>query len=267
MEKFNVRCPDHYPLKCNLPPTDKEHLMSSEKYKAFFILQYKNQDNWLMPTIENYFSKMTWRLFNAGKEAGTGTKFCKVCRYALASDFGIVSLTPLNHNVFQEIGLMQGLQKQLLYILNPNQLKEKDELPFDISDQMYIKHTDEKSLLAGLEKELPFVIQKVLLLTDFESAQKSKIEEKLNTLSTKAKDLLRNLVLEGHCRFRLKDINRLIERANQWKPTHLNELVEQRFIIAESEAGLSTTLLFRTLNEPYRKYLEELLFAKDKENI
>ena len=98
MGKFNFICPDHYPMKCNLSLADKDHLLSPEKYKAFFIFQYRNQDEWLQPTIERYFSERTWRLFNAGKEGGIGTKFCNICRYALASDFGIASLTPLNYN-------------------------------------------------------------------------------------------------------------------------------------------------------------------------
>jgi len=136
MDKFNTTCSDHYPMKCNLSPADKAYLLTAETYKAFFILQYKNQDSWLVPTLERYFNERTWRLFNAGNEGGTGTKFCNVCRYALASDFGVVSLTPLNYNVFQEIGLMQGLQKPLLYLLNP---KHKDKLPFDIDDQIYVE--------------------------------------------------------------------------------------------------------------------------------
>lgn len=143
MEKFNVRCPDHYPMKCHLSPIEKEHLLSKEKYKAFFIFQYHDQDEWLTPTLENYFSKRTWRLFNVGEESGTGTKFCKICRYALASDFGIASLTPLNFNVFQEIGLMQGHQKQNLYLLNPDR---KEKIPFDMDDQIYIEHTNRREM-------------------------------------------------------------------------------------------------------------------------
>ena len=91
MERFNVKCSDHFPMKCNLSNADKDYLMTEEKYKAFFIFQYKEQDEWLQPTLERYFNERTWRLFNAGKEGGTGTKFCNVCRYALAADFGIAS--------------------------------------------------------------------------------------------------------------------------------------------------------------------------------
>ncbi len=44
MSKFNIICPDHYPMKCNLSPADRDYLLTPEKYKAFFIFQYKVQD-------------------------------------------------------------------------------------------------------------------------------------------------------------------------------------------------------------------------------
>lgn len=176
MEKFNVRCPDHYPMKCNLSQADKDYLMTPEKYKAFFIFQYRDQDGWLEITLERYFAERTWRLFNAGKEGGTGTKFCNICRYALASDFGIASLTPLNNNVFQEIGLMQGFQKPVLYLLNQNR---KAKLPFDIDDQIYIEHKDKASLEKGIDNKIPLLLDKVQLTTGFESERRERIRKKI----------------------------------------------------------------------------------------
>ena len=79
MANFEIKCPDHYPLPCNLPFTDREYLESEEKYKAFFMLQYEPQDDYLDRTVSKYFNDRNWRLYNAGKEGGTGTKFCKVC--------------------------------------------------------------------------------------------------------------------------------------------------------------------------------------------
>ncbi len=260
MEKFNVICPDHYPMKCNLSSADKEHLLSAEKYKAFFIFQYKNQDKWLQRTLERYFSERTWRLFNAGKEGGTGTKFCNICRYALASDFGIASLTPLNHNVFQEIGLMQGLQKALLYLLNP---ERKDKLPFDIDDQIYIQHTDEESLEDGLNNKMPLLIEKVLLISGFESAQRELIREKMLKLSPDAKELLKRLVLEGHLAFRIDERDELIEwikNSLSLEPRYIKELLTERFIVDETMSGGTRTIIIRKLNEHYKKYLEELLW-------
>jgi hypothetical protein len=167
-------------MKCILSPADKDYLLTSEKYKAFFIFQYKNQDEWLSPTMESYFSNRTWRLFNAGKEAGTGTKFCNICRFALASDFGVVSLTPLNYNVFQEVGLMEGLQKPLLYILNPERLIDNNnKLPFDIDDQIYIEHKDKKTLISGLDKNIPLLLDKIQLLSGSESEKRKYIKYKL----------------------------------------------------------------------------------------
>lgn len=261
MGKFNFICPDHYPMKCNLSSADKNYLLSSEKYKAFFIFQYFKQDEWLQPTIERYFSERTWRLFNAGMEGGTGTKFCNICRYALASDFGIVSLTPLNCNVFQETGLMQGLKKPLLYLVNPNQ---KEKLPFDIDDQIYIEHTDKKSLYEGLDNKMPLLLDKLLLLTGFETEQKALIVKKLKSISPEAEDLLKRIILEGKFSYQSDHNNELDIWGNEtgkWKVKHLGELEKCRFILTEVESGGSRTLAFKRFNEPYRKVLEELLFS------
>ena len=258
MGKFNVICPDHYPMKCNLSPADKAYLLTPEKYKAFFIFQYHQQDTWLEPTISRYFSERTWRLYNAGKEGGTGTKFCNVCRYALAADFGVVSLTPLNYNVFQEIGLMQGIQKPLLYLFNP---EHSNKLPFDMDDQIYIKHTDSETLEHGLSNKIPLLLDKLQLITGFETEQKKLIEEKLTNLSPQALDLLKRVILEGPLGLRKQDLDKWIAASGLWDVTHLRELEFQRFIIDRLESGGTRTLHFKELNEDFRKHLKEILFA------
>jgi hypothetical protein len=263
VSKFDAICADHYPMKCNLSPADKDHLLTGEKYKAFFIFQYNNQDEWLKPTVEHYFGERTWRLFNAGAEGGTGTKFRNVCRYALASDFGIVSLSPLNYNVFQEIGMMQGLQKPLLYLLNPG---HKVKLPFDIDDQIYVQHTDSESLTAGLDKKMPLLIDKVLLLTGFQSEEKEAIRSKLSNLSLEAVSLLKQFLLEGKFSFRSDEtytLDEWVKTTNKWSIKHLRELEKERFVITDTESGGSRTLEFKRLNEPYRSYLQELLFVTE----
>lgn len=257
MGKFNVVCPDHYPMKCNLSSADKDYLLTPEKYKAFLIFQYRQQDAWLEQTIERYFGERTWRLYNAGKEGGTGTKFCNVCRYALSADFGVVSLTPLNHNVFQEVGLMQGLQKPLLYLFNPG---HKSELPFDMDDQIYIEHTDSKTLEHGLSNKIPLLLDKLLLITGFKTEQKRLIESKLKDLSNQAVDLLKRIILEGSFSVRSHDLDKWVTTSGPWEVNHLRELERQRFITNRMESGGTRTLVFKELNEDFRKYLEELLF-------
>jgi len=202
-------------------------------------------------------------LYNAGKEGGTGTKFCNICRYALASDFGIVSLTPLNLNVFQEIGLMQGLKKPLIYLLNPN-LKEK--LPFDIDDQIYVEHTDDTSLISGLNNKMPLLLDKLLLITGFETEQRELISQKVKLLSPKAKELLKRILLEGNFSFRsdsdhYTDLPIWVKERAKCDDSHLKELENHRFIISDTESGGSKTLKFKRFNEPYRSFLEELLFS------
>lgn len=259
MDRFEVLCPDHFPMKCNLSPADKDYLMTPEKLKAFFIFQYKEQDDWLERVLVRYFNERTWRLFNAGKEQGTGTKFCNICRYALASDFGLVSLTPLNYNVFQEVGLMQGLQKPLLYLLNPTRL---ERMPFDLDDQIYIEHTNEDSLLKGLDNKMPLLIQKVRLLSGFVSAKRNYIKGKLELLSVPAKEYLRKLVLEGELNFRQVESDELSEWAKKQglEPKSLNELFEHKFVIRETLSGGTRSVKIAKLNPNYRKELETLLW-------
>ncbi len=57
MANFDVKCPDQPSMPCNLPPTEKESLDSTEKYKAFFILQYNDNDEYLEPVLEKYLKK------------------------------------------------------------------------------------------------------------------------------------------------------------------------------------------------------------------
>jgi hypothetical protein len=260
MERFNVICPDHYPMKCNLSKADKDYILTHEAYKAFFIFQYRGQDEWLEPAVERYFSERTWRLFNASKESGTGTKFCNICRYALGADFGIVSLTPLNHNVFQEVGLMQGFQKPLLYLLNP---KRKDKLPFDIDDQIYIRHTDQESLESGLDSKMRLLLEKVRLASGFETEQKNVLRDKITNLTPEAKELLKKLVLQGRLRFRVDendDFTSWVKNSLKMNPELVKELKEERFIVDETQSGGTRTITIRMLNEPWREYLEELIW-------
>jgi hypothetical protein len=238
-----------------------DYLSSPEKYKAFFIFQYKNQDKWLEPTLERFFSERTWRLFNAGKEGGTGTKFCNVCRYALSSDFGIASLTPLNFNVYQEIGLMQGLQKPLLYLLNPDRRKEikNGKLPFDIDDQIYISHTNEHSLEKGLNNKIGLLIDKVILLSGFESAQKDLVKSEVDLLTKNAKELLKKIVLKGPFRLGRGEFHNLVQ-SFKIELKYIDELYDKRFLVNEYDSWGKAKGVYFCLHEPYRKHLEELLW-------
>ncbi len=261
MASFDVKCPDHYPMKCNLSPADKENLVTEEKYKAFYIAQYEGNDEYLEPVLINYFENRTWRLFNAGKEAGSGTKFCKVCRFALASDFGIASLSPLNYNAFQEIGLMQGLQKPLLYLYNPTQLG-KEKLPFDVDCQIYIKHTSREELEQKLDKEMGPLIDKVELYSEFEKRFRESVQQKVDSLTPDELKLLKLFLIEN----RSLPTRGLID--NHQMVCNLGDtgLVVQT-AVPIGVKGASTTLCYREaweVNPEYRDILREIVFKKEE---
>jgi len=153
------------------------------------------------------------------------------------------------------------LKKPLLYLLNP---ARKEKLPFDIDDQIYVEHTDDESLMNGLSNKMPLLLDKLLLLTGFDTEQKALIAEKLNSISSEAKELLKRIVLEGKFSFRSDEHNELdkwVTEAKQWEVHHLRELEANRFVVTETESGGTRTLKFKRFNEPYRRFLEELLFS------
>jgi hypothetical protein len=255
-------------MKCNLSPADKEYLETPERYKAFFIFQYKDNDPYLEPVLEKYFNNRTWRLFNAGKEAGQGTKFCNVCRYALASDFGIACLTPLNHNVFQEIGLMMGLQKPVLYLYNPKQIKKEEKLPFDIDDQIYIEYTSKEELELGLEKEMGLLIDKVELFSEYQKRFRESLQKKVDNLRGEDSDFLKLFLIEN----RSLDEKGLEElwvygKIDSIENISLNSLevsglIVKRIIPSEVQGAYIAQSEFWEVNPEYRDILREIVFKK-----
>ncbi len=264
MANFDVKCPDHYPMKCNLSPADKEYLVTDEKYKAFLNFQYKDNDEYLEPVLGKYFNNRNWKLFHAGNEAGRGTKFCNICRYALASDFGIAFLTPLNYNVFQEIGLMLGLQKPLFYLYNPERLKEGDKLPFDIDDQIYIQYTSQAELEQKLDKEMGLLINQVELYSEYEKRFRESVQEKVKRLSPKDLEVLELFLIENRP---LGIKYGSLEEGD--RPT-LACLEKAGLIITTAPVmsvnrGSSNTLIYRAaweINPEYRDVLREIVFTR-----
>jgi hypothetical protein len=183
MVDFNVKCPKNYPLKCSLLDTEKEALVRSEKYKGFLMYQFEGQKDYIVDSINKYFHTPLYHIFNAREESGLGIKSCKICRLALASDFGIANLTPLNNNVFFEVGLMQGLGKPVIYLVDKNHaemdLTGVKAVPFDLSDQMVIEHKSGDELLTKFEKEVPAFIEKVQLSTVYEKEFVGFVKKKL----------------------------------------------------------------------------------------
>lgn len=134
-------------------------------------------------------------------------------------------------------------------------------MPFDIDDQIYVEHTDSQSLEKGLNNKMSLLIDKVILLSGFESAQKKLVQEKINNLSPDAKVLLKRIVLEGHVQIETNSMTGWVKQELSLKPECVGELRTHRFIVQDRlPAGSMRMHMFDILNEPYRKYLEELLW-------
>jgi len=266
MIDFDVRCPKNYPLKCNLTDVQKDSLVRSEKYKGFLMYQFEGQTDYVVPKVKEYFKTPLYHLFDAQNEPGLGIKICKICQIALASDFGIASLTPLNNNVFFEVGLMQGLGKPTIYLVDRkfehNDQKGAKAVPFDLSDQMVIEHETAAELLMKLEKETSHFIDKVQLSTVYEKEFVEFVKKKVNALQfPESKKLLKYFVLE-----RAEKINNIHFR-NSLKAIGIN-------FVSDSEYGrsifeLETTGFVRqsptgwySLEGNYRDILKELLFKE-----
>jgi len=196
MANYDVICPIRYPFKCNLSSVEKERSEGPGKYTAFFMYQFKKKDPYLEKCIKKYFKSPIFHLLDASELPGTGVKLCKICSLILASDFGIASLTPLNLNVFMEVGMFLGLGKPVLYLVNPKKHKSKN-LPFDISHEIVIEHTSQEKLNNGLEKEVPLFLEKVRLFSEFQYKFRAEVGKKLNKLTGKEREVLQWMLLEN----------------------------------------------------------------------
>lgn len=196
MANYDIIRPIKHPLKCHLSSVEKEQLEGPGKYTAFFMYQFRKNDPYLKESIERYFKSPLATLLDASEFPGTGVKLCKICKFILASDFGIAALTPINPNVFMDVGMFLGLGKPILYLVNPDRCQPKN-LPFDISHKIVIEHTSRQELSNVLQREIPFFLQKVKLYSEFQYRFRAKVQEKLGALTDREREILQWLLLEN----------------------------------------------------------------------
>ncbi len=263
MAEFRLKCPKNYPLNCSLLDTEKASLERTEKFKAFLMYQFKGQGADTIETIKSYFRTPTYYVFDAQKEAGLGPNICKICRLALASDFGIAVLTPFNYNVFLEIGLLMGLGKKSVYIVSKGLLKKEDKIPFDLSDQLVIEYSSMPELSEKLEKEIPSFVEPIGIITGYDKAFREHMEEKLR-LDRNAKGLLKLFTLQqGEQGLAKTHIERFIPFYNNigLLERDLLSLEELGFIkkhFSSPEPGMHKAVAtFYKLEEAYRPFLQE----------
>lgn len=267
--EFRLKCPKNYPLNCTLLVSEKESLERTEKFKAFLMYQFNGQDSYLVETIKSYFHTPTYYVFDAREEAGLGVKICKICRLALACDFGIAVITPLNHNVFLEVGFLMGLGKKSVYIVSRNILEKEhktiNDLPFDLSDQLVIEHSSEEELLNKLEKEIPQFIEPIEKITGYDKRFREYMKEKLQALKQVSKkghamDLLKLFILEqGKQGITKTWINNCISHPEE-ESFDDDLLMLEKYGLITSIRGKTKKLIdeiFYKLEESYRPFLRD----------
>ncbi len=266
MANYDVICPIRYPVKCNLPSVEKERFEGPEKYTAFFMYQFRDNDLYLKQSIQKYFKSPLASLLDASELPGTGVKLCKICKLILASDFGIAALTPINPNVFMEVGMLLGLGKPILYLVNPEIRKSKD-LPFDISHEIVIEHTSEEQLNKALQTEAPSFLEKVRLYSEFQYRFRAEVEKKLNMLTDKERQILKSLLLENRriseaTLLELLGISVVDKKIhNLWSRYGFVKMEKEQFY---GSGGKIQNRYSFEIHPHYREILEELLF-KTKE--
>ena len=74
---------------------------------------------------------------------------------------------------------------------------------------------------------------------------------------------MKRLVLEGRLKFRIDqrdEFTRWVKDSLKMNPESVKELKEGRFVIDETESGGTKTIKVSMLNEPWRKYLGEIIW-------
>jgi len=264
MAEFNLRCQLRYPKRCDLPIAEKEKLEGPEKYKAFLMYQFDNNDEYLKGVLNEYFKTPLYLLYDADDIRGLGVKFCKICKLVQASDFGIAVLSPENENVFMEVGLLIGMGKPCIYVVNESKLKDKDikKLPFDISDQIVIKYDSKVKLLSELEKEVSIFMTKVQLISGHEKALRESVKERLGRLTSEAKEVLKRFVSLGEIELFRKDANNMLGIVLK-KPEGgeiMNVLLRLKFVNSKYDPILRKEIY--SIEKAYRSILQELLFSE-----
>lgn len=192
MANFDVVCPKAYPNYCTMTESEKSDISPSNvRYKVFFMYPSSLVDTYHINTIKSYMVPPNYYVLDWDEDKYLGVKICKICRLALAADFGIALLTPRNFNVFLEIGYMLGLAKPVLYLFDKKNndgfdrkkspLRTKD-LPFDLGQEIVFEYESEADLKNQLPEYLRLMDNKVEILTPFQKRFRETVIEKITKL-------------------------------------------------------------------------------------
>lgn len=270
MANFDVTCPQRYPMKCNLGDIEiRELIQHPGKYKVFFMYPDSVADEFHTTLVKEFLISPSYHLIDWSVVIAPSAKFCKICRFMLAADFGIALLTPRNYNVFFEVGYMWGLSKPVLFLFDENNRDHLDskspplhvnDLPFDLGDQIVLKYSSENNLKQQLPDYLAQIAKKVRLIRPFEERFRLSISERIRKIKEYPKpEIVAELLLQ----------HRLISKSSICSVyrDHFETDVQVKKILESirSETGFIDThdRQFYEVNPTFRPYLEDLFFTTD----
>jgi hypothetical protein len=288
MSNFDVACPVAYPQKCKLDDRDKDELINySGEFKAFFMYPKSHSGTYHIEIVKSHLVSPRFHIFDWNEDIFLGIKFCKICRLALASDFGIALLTPRNHNVFLEVGYTLGLSKPILYLFHSNNEDhlegkkpplEINQLPFDLGQEIVFQYEDEHELNNNIEDYAKKITQKVELFTPFQNKFRENIIQKI--IKIKEFPLLEivHLLLLENRRLRINFIKYIINDVIGNSIQDIDELMSRietdtGFVVQESEylpqGHVSSTsnlmvILQYEINPVYKSILQDIFFSPGK---
>ena len=249
---FEARCPMRYPTRCSLSAAEKAQVSkANEKYSVFLMMPFKADLAAVREAIEACFRRPVYLRLIADEVPAVAVKTCKICRLALAADFGVVLLSPANQNVIFEAGMTIGLQKPVIYLNNPT-VEPPGQLPFDVSDQVYVEFRDPDSLRTNLEGHLPSFLERVVLHRRYDSEFREKVVEKLRKLSDDEFSAVEYILLE--------------QRPVRIFPTHSGDSFDNIVLgleetgIVDVNEGRSKHAYLASINLTYRPILEDEFF-------
>lgn len=170
---FSKLCPLHFFANlCSLEEREKKSLSLPEQIKAFLMYPFQDESIRIAEKIHALCSQYNVRVYDAQIEPGAAIiKSCKICRLALASNFGIALLSPLNYNVMFEIGYLFGLQKNVLFLIDTS-LTQVNQIPFDLGDRILVTFNDIGTLESNFRREFPEFLKQVKQIIKSRSTRK-----------------------------------------------------------------------------------------------
>lgn len=136
----------------------KDFLVSEERAKAFIIMQFTTPYNELFSdVIKPMCKKYNIEAVRADQTYGPGHILSDIMQQIYLAKFIVAEITPLNQNIFFEVGYAHAMRKPIIFIA-----EKTKELPFDVSGFRVLFYENsirgKKKVEEGLAKHIDAIL-------------------------------------------------------------------------------------------------------------